>query len=441
MSKDNVSPNQLDDYLDRIEALERSKTRKRIMMAVGLLVLLGGGFMAFRTLQAPDKIRSFALTDLTEAQVMQIFAEDPGPIGVSHPELGFDTLRSLEDYHSRLQLVEMIKQSKNQLVYDVVDDTTQTESAAKTAALGQFVIDIAGDRKAGKDLTFTIEDYNPSVTYLMDFGNGFRRRIRRSYSYSYPSAGRFVIRLMATEGDKSSLYTKSIRISAAEQSASQEVIAENGSTEANNNDAESTEQEVGTPELASSDNLLVSVGGESGPNMPDDVQPNLNITDLRGGTTPDDTLEGLEDDGNLDSITSESAIASSGIQEAEVSEEEVAAPPKPIDDFDPSKPLLAAEVMPEYPGGTRGIARYFQRNNRYPTSARRNQVEGVVYVQFIVEKNGDLSNFKVVKGVGYGCDEEAVRLLDRMPKWIPGQHRSTTVAVYQTLPVTFKLVD
>lgn len=114
-----------------------------------------------------------------------------------------------------------------------------------------------------------------------------------------------------------------------------------------------------------------------------------------------------------------------------------ASPPKE----DLSKPLYAADVMPEYPGGTRGLANYFQRNNRYPPSASRNGIEGVVYVRFIVQKDGDLSDLTVVKGIGYGCDQEAIRLLDRMPKWIPGEHQNTKVSVYQTLPVTFKLVD
>ncbi|MEM7368066.1 MAG: energy transducer TonB [Bacteroidota bacterium] len=439
MSKDNVSPNQLDDYLDRIEAMEKSKTRKKILLAVGLVVLLGGGFLAFRMIQAPTKIRSYALTELTESQVAQIFAEDPSPIGVTHPELGFDTLQSIEDYHSRLQLVQMIQQSQNQLVYDIVSDSTMDDEAlAEEESLSQFVIDIAGDRKAGKDLTFRIEDYDPSVTYLMDFGNGFRRRIRQSYSYSYPSPGRFVIRLMATEGEKSSLYTKSIRISANSQPA-QNVIAESQTNE-EESASNTLEQEVNTPEFASSENINPNDGGESGPNMPDDAQPNLTITDLRGASDIEEIANDSVEEENLQGLEDEAAIASSGIQEA-TTPEPVVEKTTPVDDFDPSKPMLAAEVMPEYPGGTRGIARYFQRNNRYPTAARRSQIEGVVYVQFIVEKNGDLSNFKVVKGIGFGCDEEAIRLLDRMPKWIPGEHRNTQVAVYQTLPVTFKLVE
>jgi len=79
-------------------------------------------------------------------------------------------------------------------------------------------------------------------------------------------------------------------------------------------------------------------------------------------------------------------------------------------------------------------------NIKYPEVARTSGITGTVYVQFVVEKDGSISDVKVVRGIGGGCDEEAVRVVKSMPRWKPGKQRGQPVRVYFTLPIEFKLM-
>ena len=81
------------------------------------------------------------------------------------------------------------------------------------------------------------------------------------------------------------------------------------------------------------------------------------------------------------------------------------------------KVLEKAEVMPEYPGGDQAMMDFVAKNVQYPQEARDKEISGRVLVSFIVEKDGSIADVKVVKGIGGGCDEEAVRVVKAMPKW------------------------
>ena len=103
------------------------------------------------------------------------------------------------------------------------------------------------------------------------------------------------------------------------------------------------------------------------------------------------------------------------------------------------KPMVRAQAMPEFPGGKRKLLRYFNRELKYPSSAKDNQVEGSVRVGFIIEPDGSISNPKVIKGLGYGCDEEALRLIKNMPGWSPGMNNGQPVRIFKILSITFTL--
>lgn len=92
---------------------------------------------------------------------------------------------------------------------------------------------------------------------------------------------------------------------------------------------------------------------------------------------------------------------------------------------------------PVPPGGMRFFLQYLHQNLRYPPEARKKGTGGTVYLQFIVETDGTLSELQVVRGIGDGCDEEALRLLKTSPSWTPGMHRGRAVRVRMGLPVTF----
>ncbi len=93
----------------------------------------------------------------------------------------------------------------------------------------------------------------------------------------------------------------------------------------------------------------------------------------------------------------------------------------------------------EPPGGYASFYKYVGKNIKYPSQARRMGVEGKVYLQFIVEKNGRLTDVKIIRGIGAGCDEEAKRVLEKAPKWKPGKQRGRPVRQRIVLPVNFKL--
>jgi TonB family protein len=97
------------------------------------------------------------------------------------------------------------------------------------------------------------------------------------------------------------------------------------------------------------------------------------------------------------------------------------------------------ETMPEFPGGEDGMMDYFTKNLIYPAIARSNGIQGKVFVNFIVEPNGSVSNVTVLRGIGGGCDEEAIRLVKAMPKWTPGKQRGQTVRVTMSTSVSFAL--
>ena len=99
------------------------------------------------------------------------------------------------------------------------------------------------------------------------------------------------------------------------------------------------------------------------------------------------------------------------------------------------------DVMPEPDGGAAGWTKFLERNLRYPGQATDAGKSGKVWVSFIVEKDGQISNVLVDKGVGYGMDEEALRVLKLSKKWKPGMQNGQPVRVKYTLPLVFVLTE
>ena len=106
-----------------------------------------------------------------------------------------------------------------------------------------------------------------------------------------------------------------------------------------------------------------------------------------------------------------------------------------------STPYKFVEQMPELPsgGGQLAIVLAIQRAVRYPAIALRNQVEGRVYVSFTVDSKGEVTDVKIVKGLGSGIDEETIRAIKTLPRFIPGKQNGREVSVSFTVPVTFKI--
>lgn len=103
------------------------------------------------------------------------------------------------------------------------------------------------------------------------------------------------------------------------------------------------------------------------------------------------------------------------------------------------KPFTVVEQMPEFPGGEAARVKFLRENIIYPPMARESGITGTVFVTFVVSRDGSLSNFKILRGIGGGCDEEAIRVLKMMPSWIPGKQGGKTVPVQFNLPIRFTL--
>ena len=97
------------------------------------------------------------------------------------------------------------------------------------------------------------------------------------------------------------------------------------------------------------------------------------------------------------------------------------------------------EEMPAFPGGEQKLMEYVGKNIKYPQIARESGIQGRVFVGFVVEPDGSVSNVKLLRGIGGGCDEEAMRVIKNMPKWKPGKQRGKAVRVSYQIPVMFRL--
>lgn len=99
------------------------------------------------------------------------------------------------------------------------------------------------------------------------------------------------------------------------------------------------------------------------------------------------------------------------------------------------------EQQPEPPGGFSAFYTYVGQNLKYPKLALRSNIQGRVYIQFVVEKDGSLTDIKTMKGIGGGCDEEACRIIGNAPKWKPGKQRGQPVRVKMIIPIHFRLEE
>lgn len=104
-----------------------------------------------------------------------------------------------------------------------------------------------------------------------------------------------------------------------------------------------------------------------------------------------------------------------------------------------SEPFVAVEKMPEFAGGQAALLRYLQKHLRYPGSALAAGVGGRVFMSFVVGADGSISEVTILKGLGYGLDEEAQRVVRQMPAWVPGYQSKHPVPVRFTLPITFSI--
>lgn len=101
--------------------------------------------------------------------------------------------------------------------------------------------------------------------------------------------------------------------------------------------------------------------------------------------------------------------------------------------------VCAVEQMPEFPGGMKELTKYFKENLQLPDTALKSKVAGIVFVSFLIGTNGSITDIAILKGIGYGCDQEAVRVIQMMPRWKPATQNGSPTPIRYSLPVRFSL--
>ncbi|WP_128548458.1 energy transducer TonB [Larkinella soli] len=169
--------------------------------------------------------------------------------------------------------------------------------------------------------------------------------------------------------------------------------------------------------------------------LPPEVKPDEDVPE----ETPPPTVEELKE-----------AVAAEKTQEGDPNAEEVIVAPE--ETAGPTKVEAAVEAAPkeeqiftvveqnpEFPGGMSALGQYLSKNIRYPAAASRANVSGRVFVSFVVNTDGSIQDVQVLKGLGFGTDEEAIRVVRSMPKWKPGKQSGRPVRVKYNLPINFQL--
>lgn len=168
---------------------------------------------------------------------------------------------------------------------------------------------------------------------------------------------------------------------------------------------------------------MVQITQQNKPPPPPKPQPQTTIINI-----VEDDVE-IEDDIEIDVEADEQTVVEEyvPIDVPEEEEEEEA----PI--------FTVVESMPTFPGGDEARIKYLQENLKYPQMARESGIQGRVFVTFVVERDGNITDVKILRGIGGGCDEEAIRVIQNMPKWVPGKQRGKPVRVQFNMPILFKL--
>ncbi|MCD6661418.1 MAG: energy transducer TonB [Lentimicrobium sp.] len=137
----------------------------------------------------------------------------------------------------------------------------------------------------------------------------------------------------------------------------------------------------------------------------------------------------IEDDFMIDAEANQLTEIPTYVPPAVTEEEEVAE----------AEIFTVVEDQPTFPGGDEARIRFLTNNIKYPQMARESSIQGTVYVTFVVERDGSVTDVRVLRGIGGGCDEEAIRVIKAMPKWVPGKQRGKPVRVQFNMPIKFTL--
>ncbi len=176
------------------------------------------------------------------------------------------------------------------------------------------------------------------------------------------------------------------------------------------------------------------------PEVPQEVLATVQVTQI--AIVDDVKNEVMEMEQQLEDNTARGVVNQEGSDDADkfkaVQEQVVIKEPEPVKPKE-EEIFQAVEQPAEFPGGQAALMKWLGSNTRYPEEAQKNDVQGGVIVKFVVEKDGSVSQATILKGVDKDLDKEALRVVNKMPKWQAGKNNGVSVRSYFTLPVVFKL--
>ncbi|MCD4747495.1 MAG: energy transducer TonB [Bacteroidales bacterium] len=185
---------------------------------------------------------------------------------------------------------------------------------------------------------------------------------------------------------------------------------------------EKQDLELITREVDNTQEEMVQITQQNKPPPPPKPPPQTTIINI---VEDDVEIEDeIEIDAEADQETEIAEYIPVEVEEEEIDEEEI---------------FTIVESMPKFPGGEVAMMKYLGSNIKYPIIARESGIQGTVYMTFVVEKNGRVTDIKILRGIGGGCDEEAIRVIKAMPKWKPGLQRGKSVRVQFQMPIKFTL--
>lgn len=175
------------------------------------------------------------------------------------------------------------------------------------------------------------------------------------------------------------------------------------------------------------------------PEVPQEVLATVQVTQIAIVDEVKNEVMDMED--QKEDNTARGVVNQEGSDDADkfkaVQEQVIVKEPEPAPKED--EIFVAVEQQAEFPGGMAALMKWLSNNIRYPEAAQQNDVQGRVVVKFVVEKDGSVSQAQIVKGVDKDLDKEALRVVNKMPKWQAGKNNGVAVRSYFTLPVSFKL--
>ncbi|MDE5793490.1 MAG: energy transducer TonB [Muribaculaceae bacterium] len=176
------------------------------------------------------------------------------------------------------------------------------------------------------------------------------------------------------------------------------------------------------------------------PEVPQEVLATVQVTQI--AIVDDVKNEVMEMEEQLEDNTARGVVNQEGSDDADkfkaVQEQVVVKEPEPVKPKE-EEIFQAVEQQAEFPGGMPALMKWLSSNIRYPEAAQQNDVQGKVIVKFVVEKDGSVSQATILKGVDKDLDKEALRVVNKMPKWQAGKNNGVAVRSYFTLPVNFRL--